>query len=225
MEIGPGEGALTELIAPRVKELIGVEIDRDLVDTLLANKALSGCTFLRQDFLDIDLSSLPFSERTVRVVGNIPYSITSPIIFKLLEQPSRWKDIHLMVQKEVADRLTALAGNKTYGRLTIMVQAFMEVRQVLIVPPDVFIPKPKVHSAVVYLKAHQRFHLNDDTLNVFGKIVRVAFSQRRKMLKNSLRDLLHNLENEIDIDLSRRPETLSVEEFINLTSQLSYFIK
>lgn len=221
LEIGPGEGALTELLVPRVKQLIGVEIDRGLFNTLISNPALAECRFLNQDFLDLDLSSLSFSGERVRVVGNIPYHITSPIIFKLLEEPSRWWDIHLMVQKEVADRLTASSGNKTYGRLTVMVQAFMEVSQVLSVPPEVFVPKPRVHSAVVALSRHDQYRLTERTINVLGEVVRKAFSQRRKMMKNSLREFVPDLGGLEELDLSQRPEMLSVGEFIRLADHLS----
>jgi len=221
LEIGPGEGALTELLALKVKELIGIEIDKDLYQTLLSNKALSGCSFLLQDFLDVDLEALQFNGNRIRVVGNIPYQITSPILFRLLERPFKWLDIFLMVQKEVADRLTARVGTKTYGRLTVMVQAFMDVRQELTIPPDVFIPKPKVFSSFISLRSHNQFVLTNHTMDIFRKIVRIVFSQRRKMLKNSLHEILSGLDVETDIDLSRRPETLSVDEFIHLAYSIN----
>ncbi|MEE9167286.1 MAG: 16S rRNA (adenine(1518)-N(6)/adenine(1519)-N(6))-dimethyltransferase RsmA [Candidatus Neomarinimicrobiota bacterium] len=221
IEIGPGEGALTQLLVPKVKELIGVEIDGNLFDTLESNPAFARCTFLNRDFLEIDLSSLSLTGDRLRVVGNIPYNITSPVIFRLLEEPSRWWDIHLMVQKEVADRLTATPGGKVYGRLTVMVQAYMNVRQVLNVPPEVFIPKPRVRSAVVALKSHKRFDLDDHTASVLEETVRKAFSQRRKMLKNSLREILSDLKGDVDLDLSMRPEMLTVGDFIDLARRFS----
>lgn len=221
LEIGPGEGALTELLAPMVNELVAIEIDRNLFHALKTNTTLSECRILNQDFLRVDLGSLPFTGESIRVVGNIPYRVTSPIIFKLLEDPSRWQDIHLMVQKEVADRLTAPAGNKTYGRLTVMVQAFMDVRQLLDVPPEVFVPRPAVRSAVVHMAPHDRYSVEEGTLQTFREIVRAAFSQRRKMLKNSLGAILSGRVGEVDFDLSRRPEMLTVGEFICLAGNLS----
>lgn len=116
LEIGPGGGALTELLVPLVNDLVGVEIDRELYLSLKRNSELGNCTFLNEDFLKLDLTQLPFEGARIRVTGNIPYNITSAIIFKLLETPQRWTDIHIMVQKEVADRLTASAGTKSYGR-------------------------------------------------------------------------------------------------------------
>ena len=221
LEIGPGEGALTELLIPRVKELMGIEIDHDLYNSLLSNEALAGCMFIREDFLQVDLSTLPFTGSQIRVVGNIPYHITSPIIFKLLEHSLKWHDIHLTVQKEVADRMTAQVASKAYGRLTVMIGVFMDVRQELVIPPDVFIPKPRVDSAMVSLKAHRRFHLTQHVESVFRDIVRVAFSHRRKMLKNSLNKLFPDLNIIPSFDFSRRPETLSVDEFIDLAFRFS----
>ena len=218
LEIGPGGGALTELLAPLVNDLVGVEIDRELCHSLQQNSELGNCTFLNQDFLKFDLTRLLFEGRRIRVMGNIPYNITSPIIFKLLESPQRWTDIHIMVQKEVADRLIALAGAKSYGRLTVMVGAVMDVKYKFAVPPEVFVPQPKVDSAIVSLKHHGRFEEERETMNVFREIVRHSFSQRRKMLRNSLAEYVSN--RTVDIDLSRRPETLTVEEFINLARSL-----
>ena len=219
LEIGPGGGALTELLAPLVNDLVGVEVDRELCHSLQQNGKLGNCTFLNADFLRLDLTQLPFEGNRIRAMGNIPYNITSPIIFKLLESPERWTDIHIMVQKEVADRLTAPTGTRSYGRLTVMVGVVMDVKYELTVPPEVFVPRPKIDSAVVSLKYHGRFEEGKETMNVFREIVRHSFSQRRKMLRNSLAEYVSN--RKVDIDLNRRPETLSVDEFMDLARSLT----
>lgn len=215
LEIGPGEGALTEVLAPRVRELVGVEIDRALFESLVAQPGLKGCTFILGDVLEIDLSALPFTGFPVRVVGNIPYSITSPLIFRFLDDPGRWSDIHFMVQQEVADRLTAVPGTRAYGRLTVMVQSAGDVKEELKVPPEVFVPRPRVRSAVVSIRPHGKFAWNRRGRQAFRLLVRRAFSQRRKMLKNSLD--MYPWEEITDFDFSRRPESVSVEEFVELS--------
>ncbi|MFQ6615856.1 MAG: 16S rRNA (adenine(1518)-N(6)/adenine(1519)-N(6))-dimethyltransferase RsmA [Fidelibacterota bacterium] len=215
LEVGPGEGALTELLAPRVKELIGVEIDADLVQALVTHPGLDRCTFIQGDVLAVDLSNLPFKEFPVRVVGNIPYGITSPLIFALLEHPGRWKDIHFMVQQEVAERLTASPGSKVYGRLTVMVQSAADVEEKLRVPPEVFAPRPTVRSALVSIRPHRKFGWNRESRKAFGVLVKHAFSQRRKMLKNSL--AVYPWEEIPGFDFTRRPESVSVEEFVDLS--------
>lgn len=214
LEIGPGEGALTELLAPRVGKLVGIEIDAGLYDSLITHPGLVRCTFIHGDVLDIDLSGLPFEGFPVRVVGNIPYSITSPLIFALLEDPGRWTDIHFMIQQEVSDRLTAAHGSRVYGRLTVMVQSAAHVKQELKVPPEVFVPRPRVHSALVSIRPHGKYGWDSAGRKAFQVLVKTAFSQRRKMLRNSLATYPRR---EIpDFDFSRRPESVSVDEFVEL---------
>ena len=150
LEIGPGEGALTEKIFPEVKEMIGVEIDPLLIDKLKNHELLKNLNVIKGDVLFYDINELPITN-PVRVIGNIPYNITTPIIFWLIEQLDYWEDAFLMVQKEVANRLVAKVSTKSYGRLTVMVGAYIDIKSKFIIPPDVFIPKPKVDSAFIHL--------------------------------------------------------------------------
>ena len=213
LEIGPGGGALTELLAPRVNDLVGVEIDRDLFHDLAHRHDLENCTFINEDILKLDWRNLRFGTENVRVVGNLPYNITSPILFKLLEEQTQWRDCHVMVQKEVAERMASPFGSKTYGRLSVNLQARADIEIILNVPPEVFVPKPQVESAVVRITPLTGEPLSQSESDALSRVTRLAFGQRRKMLRNSLASL------EIDgtqFDLSQRPEKLDVPEFIRL---------
>lgn len=218
LEIGPGGGALTELIAPKVKKYVGVEIDKDLYQILTSDDFLKDYTFINDDFLKLDLSALPFDDGLIRVIGNIPYNITSPIIFKLFESNVTWQDIHIMVQKEVAERLIAKPGTKVYGRLSVMVQVLVDVKQELVIPPEVFVPKPIVDSVFISLRFHERYQLSPETYNRFKHVVKAAFGQRRKMLRNSLSEF--HFKDDFGIDFTRRPESLSLIEFILLAENI-----
>ena len=156
LEIGPGEGALTERIFPYVEEMAVVEIDPLLVKELKNKPIFNGMDVIQGDILLEDIDGMPVND-PVRVIGNIPYNITSPIIFWLIEQLDYWSDAHIMMQKEVADRLTANVNTKAYGRLTVVVGAYLNIDQCFTVKPDVFIPRPKVDSAIVRFtkKTHQ----------------------------------------------------------------------
>ncbi|HIB03882.1 MAG TPA: 16S rRNA (adenine(1518)-N(6)/adenine(1519)-N(6))-dimethyltransferase RsmA [Candidatus Marinimicrobia bacterium] len=219
LEIGPGGGALTELLAPIVKELVGIEIDRELYGHLKERDDLPNCQFVNRDFLKVDLEEIPFKGGQVRVVGNLPYNITSPILFKLMIQDPFWCDCHFMVQKEVAERMAAKAGTKAYGRLSVNLQAVAKVKIVLTVPPEVFVPKPKVDSAVVKIQPRSSIFDSPRELEALQEITSLAFGQRRKMLRNSLASL------EIDssfFDLTLRPEKVKLEEF---TIMAKWFVK
>ena len=213
LEIGPGGGALTELLDPYVKDLIGVEVDKKLFNKLSSRNDLVNSSFINEDFLKLDLSTLVFQTRNIRLVGNLPYNISSQIIFRLLEKENFWRDCHFMVQKEVGDRMAALPGSKTYGRLSVNIQAVARVKTVLKVPAEVFVPKPSVESSLVRIKPLSTNLLNKEETNILYKITRLAFGQRRKMLRNSLASIKIN--NSI-LDLSQRPEMLSISEFKRL---------
>jgi 16S rRNA (adenine1518-N6/adenine1519-N6)-dimethyltransferase len=150
------------------------------------------------------------------VVGNIPYNITSPIIFWLIEQLDFWDDAYIMMQKEVGQRLTAKVGTKEYSRLSVVVGVFLHVEMCFKIPPDVFYPKPKVDSAIIKFSKKKRPLVQDENYVKFNKIVKTAFSKRRKMLRNSLAGF--NIPDKIKdkIDFTRRPETLSIAEFAKL---------
>jgi 16S rRNA (adenine1518-N6/adenine1519-N6)-dimethyltransferase len=248
LEIGPGPGALTLRLAPRVAHLTAVEVDRDLA-AALEPRLPPNVELVVADFLDLDLTSV-LQPGPVRVAGNLPYNISSPILFKLIEaaRPSRRSsdqlrvapsiaeggtreaaivDATLMLQREVAVRLEARPGSGDYGVLSISVQLHAEVRRVLSLPPGAFHPAPKVHSAVVRLTFRQPASPPRDE-QVFEAMVRSVFTQRRKTLANALspfagardRRALAALEA-AGIDPSRRPETLDLAELTRLADQFA----
>ena len=215
LEIGPGEGALTELIYPIVKEMVAIEIDPMLIEHLKNRESLKGLNIVHGDVLLQDIESLPV-KNLVRVIGNIPYNITSPIIFWLIEQLYFWDDAFIMMQKEVAERLSAVVGTKAYGRFTVVTGAYLNMEYCFTIPPDVFIPKPKVDSAIIRFTKKENPLISDEKYMRFNKLVSAAFSQRRKMLRNTLKgwDIHPDLQEQINFN--RRPETLTIEEFVTL---------
>jgi 16S rRNA (adenine1518-N6/adenine1519-N6)-dimethyltransferase len=215
LEIGPGEGALTELIYPIVKEMVAIEIDPMLIEHLKNRETLKGLNIVHGDVLLQDIENLPV-KNLVRVIGNIPYNITSPIIFWLIEQLHFWDDAFIMMQKEVAERLSAVVGTKAYGRFTVVTGAYLNMEYCFTIPPDVFIPKPKVDSAIIRFTKKENPLISDEKYMRFNKLVSAAFSQRRKMLRNTLKgwDIHPDLQEQINF--SRRPETLTIEEFVAL---------
>ena len=215
LEIGPGEGALTELIYPIVKEMVAIEIDPMLIEHLKNRESLKGLNIVHGDVLLQDIENLPV-KNLVRVIGNIPYNITSPIIFWLIEQLHFWDDAFIMMQKEVAERLSAVVGTKAYGRFTVVTGAYLNMEYCFTIPPDVFIPKPKVDSAIIRFTKKENPLISDEKYMRFNKLVSAAFSQRRKMLRNTLKgwDIHPDLKKQINF--TRRPETLTIEEFVTL---------
>ena len=215
LEIGPGEGALTELIYPIVKEMVAIEIDPILIEHLKNRESLKGLNIVHGDVLLQDIENLPVNN-LVRVIGNIPYNITSPIIFWLIEQLHFWDDAFIMMQKEVAERLSAVVGTKAYGRFTVVTGAYLNMEYCFTIPPDVFIPKPKVDSAIIRFTKKENPLISDEKYMRFNKLVSAAFSQRRKMLRNTLKgwDIHPDLQEQINFN--RRPETLTIEEFVTL---------
>ena len=215
LEIGPGEGALTELIYPIVKEMVAIEIDPMLIEHLKNQESLKGLNIVHGDVLLQDIENLPV-KNLVRVIGNIPYNITSPIIFWLIEQLHFWDDAFIMMQKEVAERLSAVVGTKAYGRFTVVTGAYLNMEYCFTIPPDVFIPKPKVDSAIIRFTKKENPLISDEKYMRFNKLVSTAFSQRRKMLRNTLKgwDIHPDLQEQINFN--RRPETLTIEEFVTL---------
>ena len=215
LEIGPGDGSLTELIFPKVKKMVVVEIDPLLIKHLSIRSDLDGLHIIHGDILIQDIEDLPIEE-PVRIVGNIPYNITSSIIFWLIEQLDFWDDAFIMMQKEVAQRLTANIGTKEYSRISVVVGAYLDMEMCFKIPPDVFIPKPKVESAIIRFTKKSSPIVADNQYVKFNKIVKMAFSKRREMLRNSLNDFDIPVSIQEEIDFTRRPETLSIEEFAKL---------
>jgi 16S rRNA (adenine1518-N6/adenine1519-N6)-dimethyltransferase len=215
VEIGPGRGALTWDLLRRAKSLDVIEIDRDLAQSLKADsRAGSGLSVHVENALDTDFVKLRGAGAPLRIVGNLPYNISTPLLFRLLSQRAAIADMHFMLQKEVVDRMTAQPSNKTYGRLTVMLAAVAEVERLFDVGPGAFQPRPKVWSAIVRLRPtlEPRFDIGAD--GVLRVLVSAAFSHRRKTLRNGLKGLLTPEEIEsCGIDPQLRPETLSPAQF------------
>jgi len=217
LEIGPGQGALSEKLVDVAKSLSMVEIDPDLIERLKVHEKLLGLTIINQDILKVDLESLSIDSPVV--VGNIPYNITSPIIFWLIDHFDHWDRAYLMVQKEVAQRLTASIGTKDYSRVTVMTSLFFDIEICFSISPNVFLPKPKVQSAFISITKRSDFDQKNVNVKKFSQVVRMAFNQRRKMLRNSLSTLTIN-SDKCNIDFTRRPEQLTVDEFIDISNNI-----
>ena len=215
VEIGPGSGALTWGLLQRVRSLDVIEIDRDLARSLQNSpRAADGLRVHVEDALHTDFLRLRADGGPLRIVGNLPYNISTPLLFRLLSQRAAIADMHFMLQKEVVDRMTAQPSNKTYGRLTVMLAAVAEVEKLFDVGPGAFTPRPKVWSAVVRLRPtpQPRFEIGDN--GVLRMLVTAAFSHRRKILSNGLKGLLTPGEIEsCGIDSQLRPEALTPAQF------------
>ena len=218
VEIGPGLGALTEVLLPRVKAMDAVELDRDLVPRLAQRcGALGQLRIHSADALKFDFAALAADGRKLRIVGNLPYNISTPLMFHLLRNRTVIRDMHFMLQKEVVDRLAASPGSKDYGRLSVMMQYHCEVAALFEVPPAAFDPPPKVMSAVVRLRPWDTPPVAVPDEAQLERLVTRAFSQRRKTLRNTLKGLLDAAQIEAaGIDPARRAETLSLDEFAAL---------
>jgi 16S rRNA (adenine1518-N6/adenine1519-N6)-dimethyltransferase len=222
LEIGPGEGVLTALLAPRVKRLIAVELDKRAIPNLQVLLAGSPAEVIQGDILDMDLASLAGATGPLRVVGNIPYNITTPILFHILDHRNYVLDATLLMQREVARRLAAPHGNKEYGILSVFCQLYADVNVLFDVSPNVFYPKPEVTSSLVRLRilGTTRYAVSDESF--FRSMVRAVFGKRRKTLRASLRYFLPGLQPVgLPIDLQRRPEDLSIEELVLLSNALT----
>jgi 16S rRNA (adenine1518-N6/adenine1519-N6)-dimethyltransferase len=225
LEIGPGRGALTAPLAPRVRRVIAVEIDRDLAD-FLQERLPPTVTVVQADFLEVDLARLLAGENPVRVVGNLPYNVSSPILFKLLHAAGHGDvlaDATLMLQKEVADRLAAAPGTADYGSLAIQVALLADVERVLTLPPGAFRPPPTVTSAVVRMRFRPP-RVEVGSMDAFERIVRGVFLQRRKTLANALKPVADSFGRSAaellaitDLDGRKRPGELTLEEVARLS--------
>lgn len=222
VEIGPGKGAITELIADQCDHLRVIELDRDLVPWLKVKfEKHPDFQLYQADALRFDFSSLMSSSMRFRVVGNLPYNISTPLIFHLLSYADKIHDMHFMLQKEVVKRMAALPGESAYGRLGIMVQYYCQVEDLFDVPPTSFDPAPKVDSAIVRLRPYKDLPLVANHFQTFEKLVNVAFQQRRKTLRNSLKQLISVEQMQsLDVDLSLRPEEISLAEYVAISNCL-----
>jgi 16S rRNA (adenine1518-N6/adenine1519-N6)-dimethyltransferase len=226
VEIGPGHGAITLPLLQRHGALTVIEFDRDLIAPLSeAAHGVGELTILHRDVLDVDFGKLAIDgheNRKLRLVGNLPYNISSPILFHALAFADSIVDMHFMLQKEVVDRMAAAPGSKVYGRLSVMLQAYCSVTPLFNVPPGAFRPPPKVDSAVVRLlpKAASEIGIADAT--AFADVVRDAFGQRRKTLRNALSKLCGAEDfAAVDVRPDARAEQIAVPEFIALANRLA----
>lgn len=223
VEIGPGRGALTWDLLPRVGRLDVIELDRDLAAALNRDpRAQHRLQVYSEDALVFDFCHLCQAGRLLRVVGNLPYNISTPLIFHLLAQANCIKDMHFMLQKEVVERMTAAPGTREYGRLSVMVQFYCEPQQLFRIGPGSFQPPPKVDSAMVRLRPYRVPPVAIRDPRLLAQLVTQAFAQRRKTLRNSLRAALSpETMQSLGIDPMRRPETLSLQEFAHLANALA----
>ncbi len=237
IEIGPGLGVITSKAAQNCGKLVAIEIDKKLLPILAETVGWQpNVKILNEDILQADLekiieeeSVLPDGSRAehVRLIGNLPYYITTPILNKLMALPGLFTSLTIMVQKEVAEKMMAAPGAKNYGPLSINVQYFCEIEYIMDVPKEVFLPQPKVDSSVLtlHVRREKRVHPEDEAL--FFEVVKAGFSQRRKTLSNSLtgvrgkdRDTVVRALESAGVDPKRRAETLSLEEFANVANRL-----
>lgn len=222
VEIGPGLGALTDVLLQSGCRLDAIELDRDLVTPLLAAFSIyPGFHLHSADALKFDYAALADEGEQLRIVGNLPYNISTPLIFRLLENAAFVTDMHFMLQLEVVQRLTAEPGSKHWGRLGIMAQYRCQTELLFEVPPESFDPPPKVQSAIVRLTPHTESPWPDCDEAALETVVRAAFAQRRKTLRNNLKALLSDEDLErLAIDPSCRAETLTLDQFVALASLL-----
>lgn len=220
VEIGPGLGALTAELLPLLQKLHVIEFDRDLIPKLKKTCANLGELVIHQgDALRFDFVSLILGVQKLRIVGNLPYNISSPLIFHLLDFAPHIKDMHFMLQKEVADRISAKVSTKAYGRLSIMVQYFCRAEKLFDVAPQAFHPQPKVTSSFIRLIPHKKILPQAKDFARFSEIVKIAFNQRRKTLRNALKSIISAEELEkLGIDAKLRPEQLSVEDYVKISN-------
>ena len=219
VEIGPGQGAITFPLLRRHGRLTVIEFDRDLIAPLTAAaEGIGELTILNRDVLSVDFAELAGDGR-IRLVGNLPYNISSPILFHALEHAAVVSDMHFMLQKEVVDRMAAGPGSKVFGRLSVMLQAYCEVTSLFVVPPGAFRPPPKVDSAVVRLVPRDPASIDIKDHKRFAEVVKAAFGQRRKTLRNALNNVV-SAEQFVAAGVrpDARAEQLDVAEFIALAN-------
>lgn len=218
LEIGPGMGVLSQYLLERKDiDLVMIEIDGESVDYLVSHFDKAEGRIIQGDYLKLDVGKL--FDGPYRVIGNFPYNISSQIFFKILEDKDRVPEVVCMIQKEVAERIAEKPGSKTYGILSVLLQAWYDIEYVLTVGPGAFVPPPKVHSAVIRLTRNSRTSLGCDE-KLFKTVVKAAFNQRRKTLRNALKPLIPEGLDTSDAIFDLRAERLSVEDFVSLTLQI-----
>ena len=226
IEIGPGLGAITKLLLQSTEKLNVIELDRNIIPKLLFNCRNEGTPIIHEmdvlkfSFHEFRINST--SQKKLRVVGNLPYNISTPVLFLLLKDRADIQDMHFMLQKEVVERIAAQPGNKIYGRLSVMIQTYFNAIPLFLVPPFAFSPAPKVESAILRLVPDDRFSQQVKDHKAYEDLIRMAFSQRRKTLRNNLKELC-TTETIIaaGIDPGQRAEELSIDNFLSLHAHLS----
>lgn len=219
VEIGPGEGVLTQRILAVVPRMIAIEIDRDLAALLRRNPGHDRLDLIEADALTTDFSGVA---EGARLIGNLPYNISTPLIFHLCDHAERFRDMHFMLQKEVVDRMAAKPGSSQYSRLSVMTQFWFEVEALFDVPPSAFYPAPKVDSTVVRLRPRSRAERGDVDARALGHVVSVAFAHRRKMLRNSFGE---HLDAEalaaVGVNPQCRAQDLTLSDYLALARRLA----
>ncbi len=231
MEIGPGIGSMTGELAARAGRVVAVEIDRHLIPALKENlKEFSNLEIINEDIMKVNVKNITGNEQnmTLKVAANLPYYITTPIIMKLLEEENDIELMVFMVQKEVAQRMVAKPGGKDYGALSVAVQYYAQPEKVFDVPPHCFVPQPEVDSTIVKLKKNKTPPVSLKDKDMFFKVVKASFGQRRKTLLNALtnfggfnrsKEEIREILLGLNIDENARGETLSIEQFASLSNQ------
>jgi len=218
IEIGPGLGALTKPLLEKTNRLLAIELDRDIVSWMENEYSKKNITIFNEDVLDFNFNHF---DQKIRIVGNLPYNISTPILFKCIDNILNIKDLHFMLQKEVVDRMIAPPSSPEYGRLSVMLQYYFAIEHLVDVPKESFEPEPKVESSFVRLIPYEQYPFIANNIEQFARIVKEAFSQRRKTIRNTLKSFISENDFEkIGINPQLRAENLSVSDFVKISNYL-----
>jgi 16S rRNA (adenine1518-N6/adenine1519-N6)-dimethyltransferase len=218
IEIGPGLGALTKPLLEKTNRLLAIELDRDIVGWIENEYSKKNITVFNEDVLNFNFNQF---DQKIRIVGNLPYNISTPILFKCIDNILIIKDLHFMLQKEVVDRMIAIPSSSEYGRLSVMLQYYFAMEHLLDVPKESFEPEPKVESSFVRLIPYEQYPFIANNIEQFARIVKEAFSQRRKTIRNTLKSFItENDFEKIGINPQLRAENLSVSDFVKISNYL-----
>lgn len=226
VEIGPGLGALTTQLLPLLDHLDVIELDRNVIPILMENcggsERLDKLTIHQGDALQFDFSQLSAGKNSLRIIGNLPYNISTPLLFHLLSYAEIIEDMHFMLQKEVVERIVAQPGSGDYGRLSVMLQYHCHAEFLFVVKPSSFTPPPKVDSAIIKIIPFRDIPFRANNEKLFAEVVRESFNHRRKTLRNCLRSYLSPEELEaLGINPLQRPEEISVEDFVRISNSIT----
>ncbi len=218
IEIGPGLGALTKPLLEKTNRLLAIELDRDIVSWMENEYSKKNITIFNEDVLNFNFNQF---DQKIRIVGNLPYNISTPILFKCIDNILNIKDLHFMLQKEVVDRMIAIPSSPEYGRLSVMLQYYFAMEHLVNVPKESFEPEPKVESSFVRLIPYEQYPFIANNIEQFARIVKEAFSQRRKTIRNTLKSFISENDFEkIGINPQLRAENLSVSDFVKISNYL-----